>query len=64
MVMLLTLNEDGLPTAYSNQEVYERLSELRSTVKTEKSTLIELELLFTYVKRLLDAAAETAFLGN
>jgi len=62
MVMLLTLNEDGLPTAYTNQEVYERLSELRSTVKTEKSTLIELELLFTYVKRLLDAAAETAFL--
>eukprot|EP00092_Neocalanus_flemingeri_P001710 GFUD01001825.1.p1 GENE.GFUD01001825.1~~GFUD01001825.1.p1 ORF type:complete len:322 (-),score=132.62 GFUD01001825.1:198-1163(-) len=59
---LLTMSSDGLPLAYSNQELYDMVVELRGILQIEKEALLELGVLFTYVRKLLDSVAETAFL--
>merc|ERR1712059_172750 len=48
--------------AYTNQEIYDRMVELRGKIKREKEALSELEILFTFVKKLMDSSAETSFL--
>jgi len=62
LTSLLTIANDGLPLAYTSEEVYEKVVQLRAVIKKEKATLIELGVLFTYIKKLMDSVAETAFL--
>jgi hypothetical protein len=38
--------------------------ELRVILKKEKITLVELGVFFTYMRKLMDSVAETAFLGQ
>jgi hypothetical protein len=38
--------------------------ELRNILKKEKVVLVELGVFFTYVRKLVDSVAETAFLGQ
>jgi len=59
---LLTMASDGLPLAYTSEEMYDKVVELKGILKKEKVTLIELEVLFTYIRKLMDSVAETAFL--
>jgi len=62
LTSLLAIANDGLPIAYTSEEVYEKVVQLRAIIKKEKATLIELGVLFTYIKKLMDSVAETAFL--
>jgi len=62
LTSLLTIASDGLPIAYTNEEVYEKVVQLRAIIKKEKATLLELGVLFSYIKKLMDSVAETAFL--
>jgi len=62
LTSLLTMSCDGLPLAYTSQELYDKVVELRGITKKEKEALLELGVFFTYVRKLLDSVAETAFL--
>ena len=62
---LLTMAHDGLPLAYTNQEIiYDRVVELRGTLKKEKIALVELGVFFTYMRKRMDSVAKNAFLGQ
>ena len=63
LTRLLSLTGDGLPIAYTSQEIYDRVVTLRSMIKEEKNSLIELTVLYSYVRKLMNSVAETAFLG-
>ena len=54
---------DGLPIAYTQEELYDTVVTLRSQIKKDKELLSELDILFSFVSKLLDSVAETAFLG-
>ena len=54
---------DGLPIAYTQEELYDEVVNLRSRTKKDKELLSELDILFSYVSKLLDSVAETSFLG-
>ena len=54
---------DGLPIAYTQEELYDTVVTLRSRIKKDKDLLAELDLLFSFVGKLLDSVAETSFLG-
>jgi len=62
LASLLTMGSDGLPLAYTNEEIYDKVVELRAVLRKEKATLIELGVLFAYIRKLMDSVAETAFL--
>merc|ERR1712142_636515 len=62
LTRLLSLTGDGLPIAYTSQEIYDRVVALRSMIKEEKNSLIELTVLYSYVRKLMNSVAETAFL--
>eukprot|EP00090_Calanus_glacialis_P003417 TRINITY_DN12530_c0_g1_i1.p1 TRINITY_DN12530_c0_g1~~TRINITY_DN12530_c0_g1_i1.p1 ORF type:complete len:215 (+),score=95.73 TRINITY_DN12530_c0_g1_i1:280-924(+) len=55
---------DGLPLAYTSQEIYDNVVELRGILKREKTALVELGVFFTYMRKLMDSVAETAFLAG
>ena len=59
-----SMTGDGLPLAYTQEELYDTVVTLRSQVKKERELLFELDILFSFVSKLLDSVAETAFLGN
>jgi hypothetical protein len=52
---------DWLPLAYTNQEM---IYDIRGILKKEKIALVELGVFFTYMRKLMDSVAETAFLGQ
>ena len=54
---------DGLPIAYTQEELYDIVVTLRSQIRKDKELLSELDILFSFVSKLLDSVAETAFLG-
>ena len=54
---------DGLPIAYTQEELYDTVVTLRSQIRKEKELLSELDILFSFVSKLLDSVAETSFLG-
>ena len=58
-----SMTGDGLPLAYTQEELYDTVVTLRSQIKKEKELLSELDILFSFVSKLLDSVAETAFLG-
>ena len=60
----LSLTSDGLPVAYTREELYDRVSELKIQIKRDKSNLTELHTLFSYVRKMMDSVAETSFLGG
>lgn len=45
------------------EELYDRVVDLKMQIKSDKQQLIELHTLFSYVRKLMDSVAETAFLG-
>ena len=55
---------DGLPIAYTQEELYDTVVTLRSRIKKDKELLSELDILFSYVSKLVDSVAETSFLGE
>jgi len=59
---LLSLTSDGLPVAYTVEELYDRVVELKTQMKSDKQQLIELQTLFSYVRKMMDSVAETSFL--
>lgn len=59
---IFDMTVDKLPVAYTNQEIYDKLVDLRCKIKKERESLTELRILFNYVKKLMDSAAETSFL--
>ena len=58
-----SMTGDGLPIAYTQEELYDEVVNLRSRTKKDKELLSELDILFSYVSKLLDSVAETSFLG-
>ena len=54
---------DGLPIAYTQEELYDTVVTLRSRIRKDKELLSELDILFSFVSKLLDSVAETSFLG-
>lgn len=59
-----SLTSDGLPVAYTMEELYDRVVDLKMQIKSDKQQLIELHTLFSYVRKLMDSVAETSFLGE
>ena len=59
-----SLTSDGLPIAYTREELYDRVVQLRMEIKNDKQQLTELNILFSYVKKMMDSVAETSFLGR
>ena len=59
-----SLTSDGLPVAYTMEELYDRVVDLKMQIKSDKQQLIELHTLFYYVRKLMDSVAETSFLGE
>ena len=55
---------DGLPIAYTQEELYDNVVTLRSQIRKDKELLSELDILFSYVSKLVDSVAETSFLGE
>merc|ERR1712080_354202 len=53
---------DGLPLVMTSQQLYEKMVSLKTQVNCEKKVVQDLHLLFIYVQKLMDAAAETSFL--
>ena len=46
------------------EELYDRVVELKTQIKSDKQQLIELQTLFSYVIKMMDSVAETSFLGE
>ena len=63
LTALISMTGDGLPIAYTQEELYDTVVTLRSQIKKDKELLSELDILFSFVSKLLDSVAETAFLG-
>ena len=63
LTALISMTGDGLPIAYTQEELYDTVVSLRSRIKKDKELLAELDLLFSFVSKLLDSVAETSFLG-
>ena len=55
---------DGLPIAYTQEEIYDTVVRLRAEIKKDKEQLSELDILFCYVSKLVDSVAETSYLGR
>ena len=49
---------------FVSQELYDAMVKLRIAVNAEKQQLLDLKLLWQYASKLMEAAAETAFLGS
>ena len=62
--MCFSMTGDGLPIAYTQEELYDAVVSLRSQIKKDKELLSELDILFSYVSKLMDSVAETSFLGS
>ena len=62
--MCCSMTGDGLPIAYTQEELYDTVVTLRSRIKKDKELLSELDILFSYVSKLVDSVAETSFLGE
>ena len=62
--MCYSMTGDGLPIAYTQEELYDAVVSLRSQIKKDKELLSELDILFSYVSKLMDSVAETSFLGS
>jgi len=62
LAALLSLTSDGLPIAYTMEELYDRVVQLKMQIKLDKQQLIELQTLFSYVRKMMDSVAETSFL--
>ena len=45
------------------EELYDRVVQLKMQIKLDKQQLIELQTLFSYVRKMMDSVAETSFLG-
>ena len=56
------MTADGLPIAYTQEELYDKVIFLKTQIKQDKGQLVELETLFSYVRKMMDSVAETAFL--
>ena len=63
-MIIYSLTSDGLPVAYTVEELYDRVVELKTQIKSDKQQLIELQTLFSYVRKMMDSVAETSFLGE
>ena len=63
-LIIYSLTSDGLPVAYTVEELYDRVVELKTQIKSDKQQLIELQTLFSYVRKMMDSVAETSFLGE
>ena len=63
-MIIYSLTSDGLPVAYTVEELYDRVVELKTQMKSDKQQLIELQTLFSYVRKMMDSVAETSFLGE
>ena len=63
-MIIFSLTSDGLPVAYTVEELYDRVVELKTQIKSDKQQLIELQTLFSYVRKMMDSVAETSFLGE
>ena len=63
-MIIYSLTSDGLPIAYTVEELYDRVVELKTQIKSDKQQLIELQTLFSYVRKMMDSVAETSFLGE
>ena len=50
--------------AYTKEELYDRVVDLKMQIKSDKQQLIELHTLFSYVRKMMDSVAETSFLGE
>ena len=59
-----SLSCDGLPIAYTREELYDKVVQLKTDIKKDKQQLVELQSLFLYVSKMMDSVAETSFLGN
>ena len=57
------MTADGLPIAFTQEELYDKVISLKTQIKQDKAQLVELETLFSYVKKMMDSVAETSFLG-
>ena len=64
MTLCCSMTGDGLPIAYTQEELYDTVVTLRSRIKKDKELLSELDILFSYVSKLVDSVAETSFLGE
>ena len=64
MTVCCSMTGDGLPIAYTQEELYDTVVTLRSRIKKDKELLSELDILFSYVSKLVDSVAETSFLGE
>ena len=53
---------DGLPLAYTSEEIYDKVGVLRGILKMEKTALVELGVFFTYMRKMMNSLAETTFL--
>jgi hypothetical protein len=62
LIGIFELGGDGLPLVMTSQQIYEKMVSLKSQINSEKKAVQELHLLFIYVQKLMDAAAETSFL--
>ena len=62
--MCFSMTGDGLPIAYTQEELYDAVVSLRSQIKKDKELLSEPDILFSYVSKLMDSVAETSFLGS
>ena len=58
LTTLLTMAHDGLPLAYTSQEIYDNVVELRGILKREKTALVELGVFFTYMRKLMDSVED------
>ena len=63
-MIIYSLTSDGLPVAYTVEELYDRVVELKTQIKSDKQQLVELQTLFSYVRKMMDSVAETSFLGE
>jgi len=62
LISLYNMGDDGLPPVMANQQMYQQMVELKIQVSSDKKNVQDLDLLFSYVQKLVDAAAETSFL--
>jgi len=62
LIGIYEMGGDGLPLVMTSQQHYQQMVELKSQVTVDKKAVQELHLLFVYVQKLMDAAAETSFL--
>jgi len=62
LTAIISMTGDGLPIAYTQEEIYDTVVRLRAEIKKDKEQLSELDILFCYVSKLLDSVAETSYL--